>query len=67
MQSEEKISSVEKFKLFNTLACLLKALENKHTIIDLRNESSVSGQIKHADGNMNVEMADVVFYNPRGM
>ncbi|KAJ3661195.1 hypothetical protein Zmor_005603 [Zophobas morio] len=40
--------------------------KNKHTLIDLRNESSVTGLIKHVDGQMNVEMASVIFYDPQG-
>ncbi|EFA07013.1 U7 snRNA-associated Sm-like protein LSm10 [Tribolium castaneum] len=59
-------SKKEKYYFHNYLTSLVKALENKHTVIDLRNESCVSGLIKHVDGLMNVEMGDVVFYDPRG-
>lgn len=59
-------SKYDMFKYYNTLAGLLKSLVNQYTTIDLRNESYVSGKIISADGNMNVEMTDVVFCDPRG-
>ncbi|XP_063918655.1 U7 snRNA-associated Sm-like protein LSm10 [Zophobas morio] len=59
-------SRSEKYHFHNYLTVLVKALENKHTLIDLRNESSVTGLIKHVDGQMNVEMASVIFYDPQG-
>lgn len=59
-------SKYDMFKYYNTLAGLLKSMVNQYTLIDLRNESYVSGKIVSADGFMNVEMTDVVFYDPRG-
>ncbi|RZC36554.1 U7 snRNA-associated Sm-like protein LSm10, partial [Asbolus verrucosus] len=49
-------SRKEKYSYYNYLTSIVKGLENKHTIIDLRNESCVSGLIKQVDGLMNVEM-----------
>lgn len=59
-------SKFDKFKYYNTLTGLVKALVNQYTIIDLRNDSYVSGKIVSVDGNMNVDMTDVVFSDPRG-
>lgn len=59
-------SKAEKFNFYNSLICLAKALTGKYTIVDLRNDASVTGKINFVDGYMNIEMEDVVFYNPRG-
>lgn len=59
-------SSVEKHHFYNNLVCLAKALTGKYIVIDLRNDATVTGKIDHVDGYMNVEMKDVLFYNPRG-
>lgn len=56
----------ERYRYYNSLVCLAKALEGHYTAIDLRNEASLTGKIEYVDGFMNVEMADVTFYNPRG-
>lgn len=42
-------SKEERYFYYNSLAILLKAVENERTIIDLRNEASVYGTIEHAD------------------
>ncbi|XP_031834804.1 U7 snRNA-associated Sm-like protein LSm10 [Nomia melanderi] len=59
-------SSGERFNLFNSLAILLKAVENEKTTVDLRNEASVYGTIEHSDAFMNIVMKDCVFTDPRG-
>lgn len=59
-------SKRDMFKFYNTLAGLVKALVNHYTVIDLRNESYVSGKIISTDGCMNIEMTDVLFSDPRG-
>lgn len=59
-------SKFDRFKYYNTLTGIVKSLFNKYTLIDLLNDSCVSGKIIFADGNMNVEMIDVVFTDPRG-
>lgn len=56
----------EKHLYYNTLACLAKALEGYYTVVDLRNEACITGKIAQVDGYMNLQMEDVVFYNPRG-
>lgn len=42
-------SKEERYFYFNTLAILLKAVQNEHTTIDLRNEASVYGIVEHTD------------------
>lgn len=42
-------SKEERYFYFNSLAILLKAVENVRTIIDLRNEASVYGIVEYAD------------------
>jgi len=56
----------ERFKVRNTLICLLKEVEGKTTTVELRNESSVSGLVEHVDGYMNVTMSSVCFRNYKG-
>ncbi|XP_069124230.1 U7 snRNA-associated Sm-like protein LSm10 [Argopecten irradians] len=56
----------ERFKIRNSLICLLKAVEGKVTTVELRNESTVSGLVEHVDGYMNVTMTDVSFRNYKG-
>lgn len=46
MTSESK---QERFYFFNSLAILLKAVENEQTTVDLRNEASVYGTVEHTD------------------
>ncbi|CAG9863103.1 unnamed protein product [Phyllotreta striolata] len=69
--SSEKVYSKrssrrEQFHFYNSLACLVKALEGSHTLVDLRNESSVAGYVVLVDGYMNIELSDVVYLDPRG-
>ncbi|CAH1773168.1 unnamed protein product, partial [Owenia fusiformis] len=59
-------SNREKYYITNTLLCLLKACENKKTIVELRNENIVEGLINYVDGFMNVTMSDVKFTSFRG-
>ena len=59
-------SKQERYKFFNSLAILLKAVENEQTTVDLRNEGSVYGTVEHADAYMNIVMRDCVFTDPRG-
>ncbi|XP_033741152.1 U7 snRNA-associated Sm-like protein LSm10 [Pecten maximus] len=59
-------SDRERFKIRNSLICLLKAVEGKVTTVELRNESTVSGFVKHVDAYMNVTMTDVSFRNFKG-
>lgn len=59
-------TKVEVFHYYNSLVCIPKALIGRYTLIDLRDDSCVSGRITDVDGYMNVQMEDVVFYNNRG-
>lgn len=54
------------FKFYNTLTGLVRSLVNQYTVIDLRNESYVTGKLVAVDGAMNVEMVDVTLHDPRG-
>nr|XP_006817455.1 PREDICTED: uncharacterized protein LOC100367675 [Saccoglossus kowalevskii] len=56
----------ERFHSENTLICLLQALTGKSTVIELRNESTVTGVIDSVDAYMNVFMSDVEFVNADG-
>nr|CAD7600812.1 unnamed protein product [Timema genevievae] len=40
----------ERYNLFNGMVCLIQALKGKFTMIDLRNESTVTGKIDEVDG-----------------
>lgn len=62
----KKVPALENFLFYNTMACLVKALEGDYTIIDLRNESCVTGRIIDVDAYMNIEMEDCYYYNSRG-
>lgn len=42
-------SKEERYFYFNTLAILLKAVQNERTTIDLRNEASVYGIVEYTD------------------
>ncbi|XP_033191665.2 U7 snRNA-associated Sm-like protein LSm10 [Bombus vancouverensis nearcticus] len=59
-------SKEERYFYFNTLAILLKAVQNERTTIDLRNEASVYGIVEHTDAYMNIVMRDCIFTDPRG-
>lgn len=59
-------SAQERAILNSTLACLIKALTNKRTTVELRNESFVTGKIVHSDGFMNITMEDVLFTDALG-
>lgn len=43
-------TSREKFNYYNTLLCLLKAMEGKNVAVDLRNDSYVCGTVSIVDG-----------------
>jgi len=53
-------------KLLNSLTILLKGLEGKVTVIELRNESSIRGRIDHVDYLMNVTLTDAVIFSLDG-
>ncbi|KAF2897753.1 hypothetical protein ILUMI_08416 [Ignelater luminosus] len=56
----------ERFFFFNNLVSVVKGLEGQYTTIDLRNEACLTGKIVNVDGYMNVELEDVILYDPRG-
>jgi len=56
----------EKALLGSTLACVLPALRNQRTTVELRNESYVTGRVVQGDGFMNITMEEVVFTDARG-
>lgn len=51
----------EKFKIRNSLICLIKAAEGYITTVDLRNENTVTGKIECVDAYMNIFMTDATF------
>ncbi|XP_066594720.1 U7 snRNA-associated Sm-like protein LSm10 [Prorops nasuta] len=59
-------SNREKYLFYNSLAILIRAVENERTTVDLRNEASVFGTVEQADAFMNIVMKDCVFIDPRG-
>ncbi|KAI4492515.1 hypothetical protein M0804_002306 [Polistes exclamans] len=59
-------NSRERYYFYNSLSILLKAVVNKQTTIDLRNEASVYGTVEHVDASMNIVMKDCLFTDPRG-
>lgn len=61
--NQEKL---EKKLLYLTLSSAVKSLEGHYTTVDLRNESCVTGLVSFVDGFMNIELEDVIFYDPRG-
>lgn len=44
-----------------SLVCLLQSLVDRHTTIELRNETSVTGRVGFVDANMNVHLTDATF------
>ncbi|XP_013794732.1 U7 snRNA-associated Sm-like protein LSm10 [Limulus polyphemus] len=47
-----------------TLVCLLQALQERETTVELRNEVSILGRIEIVDGYMNLTMTDVTLTTP---
>jgi len=56
----------ENAMMTTTLACLLPAVRNKRTTVELRNESFATGRVVVVDGFMNITMEDVVVTDPAG-
>lgn len=47
-----------------TLVCLLQSMVDKKTVVELRNETTITGIINNVDACMNVEMKDVTLKTP---
>jgi len=62
----QKFSAREKYLITNTLNCLPVILQGRAILIDLRNETSVSGILRIADGHMTCELTDAVFFDRNG-
>lgn len=45
----ERITRRMKMKTVESLVCLVKAVENQYTTIDLQNETSIYGFVKEVD------------------
>lgn len=56
----------ENFYFYNNLVCLVKAVENQYTTIDLHNEECVTGKVTNVDAYMNIELENATFYNGKG-
>ena len=65
-QNKNMASLREKFKIKNTMVCLLKAIEGKRTQVELRNENVIVGTIVVCDGYMNLTMRNVIFKPVKG-
>lgn len=50
----------------NTLCLLLRAVQGRETIVELRNEAIAKGIVEEVDYAMNISMKDVVFTRPNG-
>lgn len=59
-------SARDKHNIYNSMTGIVAGLEGEYTTIDLRNEAIVTGKIESVDGNMNIDMQDVTFYDPKG-
>ncbi|XP_044736515.1 U7 snRNA-associated Sm-like protein LSm10 [Chrysoperla carnea] len=59
-------SKRERFYFFNNLSGLVKSLEKKYILIDLRNDLAVDGRIIHVDGFSNVTMEDAILIDTLG-
>ncbi len=57
----------QKQRFQNTLLCLLEGIVGEVTLIELRNESSVWGQIESVDDQMNVSVKNAVFTGVNGI
>lgn len=62
----QKFSAREKYLITNTLNCLPVILQGRAILIDLRNETSVAGTLRIADGHMTCELTDAVFFDRNG-
>ena len=52
--------------IFSTLALTLLSLQNEKVVIELRNNTEISGVIEEVDGNMNLILTDVKSISPSG-
>ena len=59
--SIEPISLRKKFRIQNTLVCLLRGIVGRRTVVELRNETSVTGRIESVDDCMNTTLSDATF------
>lgn len=50
---DPRLSKIESFRVYNSLACIPFILLNKNTMIDLWNDTSVAGTIEDVDGLVN--------------
>lgn len=55
------IAGGEKFKTEQTLVCLLHACKGYKTTVELKDESSIFGNIGHVDGFMNIKILQAKF------
>ncbi|XP_030387578.1 U7 snRNA-associated Sm-like protein LSm10 [Scaptodrosophila lebanonensis] len=62
----QHFSAREKFLISNTLNCVPMMIQGHAVLIDLRNETSVAGVVDMADGQMNIELSNVVLIDRNG-
>lgn len=47
---DPRLSKIEYYKVYNSLACVPFILRNKNTVVDLWNDTSIAGTIEDVDG-----------------
>ncbi|RUS88968.1 hypothetical protein EGW08_003304 [Elysia chlorotica] len=60
-------SARSKFFFYNTMVCLLKAIEGKKVTVEIRNGVKINGVLVNAEPTMNLDMVDVTLTPIKGM
>ncbi|XP_059143482.1 U7 snRNA-associated Sm-like protein LSm10 [Physella acuta] len=55
-----EVGSRSKFYAYNSMLCLLKALEGKYVTVEIRNDKVIKGFLDMVESNMNLNMSSVV-------
>uniref|UniRef100_A0A2C9JWY6 Sm domain-containing protein n=1 Tax=Biomphalaria glabrata TaxID=6526 RepID=A0A2C9JWY6_BIOGL len=59
-------SGRSRFYFYNTMTCLLKALEGKTITVEIRNDKTVTGHLYFVERDMNLSMTNVVYSDTKG-
>ncbi|KAH9500170.1 U7 snRNA-associated Sm-like protein LSm10 [Bulinus truncatus] len=59
-------SSRSKFHFYNSMLCLLKALEGKRVTVEIRSEKKIYGILNSVERDMNLNMSDVIYSDVNG-
>lgn len=60
------LGSRNKYNFYNTMVCLLKALENKVIEVEIRNNISIHGMLNFCETKMGLEFSNVTWTDVRG-